>query len=196
MKNSIEKGLLGYNAYPNSSLEAGSVALYKLEDEYKLVTLMHLDVNERWYVTGDYEGYTVPDPTFYYIVFYGLEDILIFNPKYWSKIIKDGLVEKKEEIECVVSDYPFKEGKYTMTCTECNASFLGAKQQPFCKECCSTNATVSLLDTKTKSKKKRVRIKSKEHVSKMLKEAYTFGFEGMVEDIFNEWVDENLKKWQ
>ena len=30
----------------------------------------------------------------------------------------------------------------------------------------------------------------------MLKEAYTFGFEGMVEDIFNEWVDENLKKWQ
>lgn len=89
----------------------------------------------------------------------------------------------------------FKEGKYSMTCSDCNASFISGKNQPYCKECCRKYSTASLLTLKAE-KKKRVRVKSKEHVSRLLRDAYTYGTEGMVDDIFNEWSEKQLRKWQ
>jgi hypothetical protein len=195
MENKIEKGLLGYSGLTSKDLESGKLAILKDNSDYLKVTLIHKDISGAWNVSGDFNGTTVTDPTFYTILFYAESGIYNVNIKEWSKVIDKELIEQKEEIECVISDYPFKEGKYSMTCSECNAVFLGSKRQPFCKECCGKNSTASLLTLKA-DKKKRVRLKSKEHVSKLLHDAYIYGTEGMVDDIFNEWSEKQLKKWQ
>mgnify|MGYP003132837421 CR=1 FL=1 len=195
MKNKIEKGLLGCKALDRKQLYAGRVAILQDDKEFKIVTLIHLDVSGAWNVDGDYKGNTVVDPMFYTIQLFGETAIYNVNMKEYRKIIDNGMINSKEEIECAISTFPFKEGKYSMTCSDCNAVFLGAKNQPYCRECCNKYSTASLLST-PKLKAKRTRIKSKENVSKLLKDAYTYGTEGMLEDIFNEWSENQLKKWQ
>lgn len=195
MENKIEKGLLGYSGLTSKDLESGKLAILRDNNNYLKVTLIHKDISGAWNVSGDFNGNTVQDPTFYTILFYAESGIYNVNIKEWHKVIDKELIEQKEEIECVISDYPFKEGKYSMTCSECNSAFLGSKRQPYCKECCAKNSTASLLTLKA-DKKKRVRLKSKEHVSKLLNDAYKYGTEGMVDDIFNEWSEKQLKKWQ
>tara|TARA_R110002153_G_scaffold45847_2_gene129198 strand:- start:2662 stop:3249 length:588 start_codon:yes stop_codon:yes gene_type:complete len=195
MENKIEKGLLGYSALTPKDLESGKLAILRDDNKFLKVTLIHKDISDAWNVSGDFNGNTVPDPTFYAILFYAESGIYNVNIKEWHKVIDKKLIEQKEEIECVISDYPFKEGKYSMTCSECNAGFLGSKRQPYCKECCAKNSTASLLTLKA-DKIKRVRLQSKEHVSKLLNDAYTYGTEGMVDDIFNEWSEKQLKRWQ
>lgn len=108
MENKIEKGLLGYSGISTRDLESGKLAVLKNNNDYLKVTLIHKDVSGSWNVSGDLNGNTIPDPTFYTILFYAESGIYNVNIKEWNKVIDRGLIEDKEEVECVISDYPLK----------------------------------------------------------------------------------------
>jgi hypothetical protein len=176
-------------------IDSGATVLYDPEDGSQLQagTVEHIDSENRYYIMGTYESYTVPDPIlnrFVVVDNMSRQWPLKFND--WYKVIKNK-IPLHEERDWHVTPLKFREGKYHQCCTECNGYFLGAKSQPYCKPCCEELAYASITSEKKYVKEKRPRLINPNIVDIMLKECYQAGVDGVSWEQINKRVKNKLK---
>ena len=150
MKDRIEKGLITLQPLSSSSIESGTIGLVYVNSKAHIVTFEHVNSNGDWYVTGEGLSLTLSDHTAYTLA--TLAENKTSYPiavSSWRKIIKEDLlfISERSLHDFVITPYKFKEGKSVQTCTECLASFLAARSQPYCRTCCNNMATAQLKDS-------------------------------------------------
>jgi len=195
MKDRIEKGLITLQPLSSSSIESGTIGLVYVDSKAHIVTFEHVNSNGDWYVTGEELSLTLSDHTAYTLA--TLAENKTSYPiavKSWKKIIKKDLLNINERSlhDFIITPYKFKEGKSVQTCTECLASFLAARSQPYCRTCCNNMATAELKDSST-TKPKRPRIKTGMEIRQMAIDAYKLGLLGTDELDFQEWLMDKLR---
>ena len=174
MKDRIEKGLITLQPLSSSSIESGTIGLVYVNSKAHIVTFEHVNSNGDWYVTGEGLSLTLSDHTAYTLA--TLAENKTSYPiavSSWRKIIKEDLlfISERSLHDFVITPYKFKEGKSVQTCTECLASFLAARSQPYFRTCCNNMATAQLKDSST-AKPKIPRMKTDMEIRQIAIDAY------------------------
>jgi len=143
MKDKKVKGLIITEAYNTSDLEAGVVCIVKINNVFYIVTLMHIDTNGDWFVTGEYEGLVERERFFFKLIVMSKEGNFNIAFKYWKHILKN---ENFSDIEkdFIVKPLKFIKGDYHRECINCSSDFTADKKQPYCKKCCVEFSTAHL----------------------------------------------------
>lgn len=195
MQEFIINGIIVTEQISTSSLEAGTICLVQKDGHYHRVTIQHIDsVDGDWYVEGDFTGKISKLRTLFRISILTPEGSYPVALKEWKGIIKNNLFE--ESVVAVVTPFKFREGKYVQTCSECSASFLASKSQPFCKTCCNlmSTATIKKSEEIKTSTNKRPRMISSSKVKEIGLEAYNViatDPEIPIEE-YSQWLDKKI----
>ena len=138
-----------------SELEAGTVCLINKDSQYQRVTIQHIDQDGDWHVEGDYTGKISKLRDLLRISILTKEQTYPIALKEWKKIIKQKLLG--ENVKAKLKPYRFKTGTNIQTCTECTSSFVAAKSQPFCEQCCQEMSTALLAQKRRPIPRKQFR---------------------------------------
>lgn len=171
MEEYIINGVIITEPISTSSLEAGVYWLLNKENKYLIVNLLYLDTNGNWHVETDNNIEIVSNvKKFYKLSILTKENTYSIAFSDWKKIIKNNLIGKS--VTVAIIPYKFREGKSVQTCTECTSSFIAARSQPFCKNCCNEMSTAVLKNNIIPSINKRPRLVSKNIVKDICMETY------------------------
>jgi len=145
MQEYTTKGMVITEQIHTRNTEAGMVCLIHKNYKYHRVTLLHINNNHEWIVEGDYNG--VYKGELYKLSVLNNDANPVSFPigfSDWKYILKNHLIGHKE-VEFLIKPKVFNPGKYVNSCYECKCTFLAAKRQLFCKTCCSSLATATVV---------------------------------------------------
>lgn len=186
-KTAVELNTLGFvllTPMTKRELKEGQHAVMKKPGQpYHIGILSHINNEGLWVMDSQGEEVSGKPLMFRVNTPYGKHYI---HHKEWSYIINNHLLHSKVQI--VIKPLPFKDGKFTMTCSACYAHFRGSKSQPYCRHCCDTLATATLQP----GTKKKTRMYSGKKLRSVATEAFKLGKKDVSYDEFNNWLKDKL----
>jgi hypothetical protein len=194
MQEYIIKGTIITETMGISSIEAGTLCLLEKDEQFYCITIQHIDTKGDWYVEGDYTGTISRLKKLFKIAILTAEGSYPIAIKDWVKVIKRKLFG--HTVTAILKPYPFKEGKYVQTCTECTCSFIASKSQPFCKNCCEEMSTALIKETEEPaiSINKRPRLISQTKWTTICMDAYhLLNDKYLSEDEYKEWLNKQIQ---
>lgn len=173
------------------TVESGTVCIVNDEDTCVIATLMHIQPDGLW-VTD--HGKPVEEQFKLCVQTDDDEFPIVF--KDWKKVISAGLLGEGIKSKFELSpQHKFKPGKYVLTCGTCYASFLAAKNQPYCKACCHKDLVASIhkgIRAERPEKKAKAKLYRQGSVQAIATDAYHNGQSGMREEEFKIWLKNRL----
>lgn len=171
------------------NVEAGTVCLIKADSEYHRVTIMHINHNADWVVNGDYNGVVEQERPLYNLSALTTSDCIPIGFKDWKAIIKAGLIDVSGQT-FLIKPKQFKPGHNPQTCSNCHCTFLAARNQPLCKNCCNDLAIAYLHgDSKERSAEKKY---TRTFVEDFAHACYDRGWQNIPGNNFKEFIKEKL----
>lgn len=160
MENIIRKGYVTTVPMEADQIVSGTIAVLSNLGTYTLCTVKHITAEGYWSIHSSHNNGPVPPE--------GTLCILIIKDKdtdeqwpiklnQWKPVVRSGEINVDQVVDFEVIPTKFVEGFYNNICSLCNASFVGHKRQPICRECCDANAAARIITAgqkKTAKKKK------------------------------------------
>ena len=195
---SIIRGKIVLDTIDTRNIETGTIGLIAKDNRYYRVFVTHANMDKDWVVDGDYKGSISRDKSLLRLCVRTETGLTCpINMAELKTILKQDLIGK-DRIKFNIKPYKFKEGKYSCVCTDCNAYFPGSRSQPFCRKCCTSMSTAYLFNAKktTKSKPTTISIDSAKVIARNATNINFAAHKEDPDDVFDDWFNEQLKKWQ
>ena len=190
MENTIRKGHVITVPMKASQIASGTVAVLKNLDEYTLCTVQHLTAEGEWSIEWSHvNGPVPPNGVLCTLMAWDTESDMKWPIKLnqWKASLKSGEINSLVFVEFEVNPAKFVEGHYNQICSFCNASFVGYKRQPVCRECCDTFSTARIITDKKPTVKKS---KTKSYPESTILSAFVAGSIGGQD--WDNWKKNNL----
>ena len=198
MPESTIKGKVITEPISTGDIETGTVALFKKNEEYYVITVTHMNTDGDWMVDGDYKGKVERERPFFRLSVMTEERTYPIAVRDWSLLPKEIIVTNSELVFDLIP-FRYKGGKSIQTCSECSASFIASVSQPFCRKCCK-EMTVARLHKSTKKEKKidnkRPRMFKASRVRQIGLDAYDFitsDFVDLDQEDYIKWLDRQIQ---
>jgi hypothetical protein len=162
---------------------------YLIYDSEQLVSIVlsHVNTIGNW-ITQDNIEIITGETTLYKLQLLTTFDSYDIAYKHWPAIIKHKLIGSTTVFEIIPKK--FKEGKNVQTCSECHCTFLAAKSQPYCKNCCNKFALAYLIDNSKKID--NAKVYNRKFVEKIADHSYDMGAANLSVESHTKWLKEEL----
>ena len=190
MENTIRKGRVITVPLDDKDISSGTIAVLDVLGEYILCTVEHMTIDGEWSIVWSHvNGPVPPDGKLCTLM---AQELLTFDQwpiklNQWKSAVKSGEINAGEVVDFEVIPAKFVEGFYNQVCSLCNASFVGHKRQPTCRECCDANAAARIITNKKPTKKLK---KAKTYSESIVLSAFVTGSMGGQD--WTEWKKNNL----
>jgi hypothetical protein len=182
------KGTIITEQISTRNIEAGTVCLVNKNGKFHRITITHIDKEGNWIVEGDYNGSISKERNLFRLSILTPAQCIAISFADWKNIINNNLIGSENQ-EFIVKSHKFKEGNNIQTCSECTASFVASKSQPYCKRCCEKFSIAYL----TKDKKFIEKMFKKEFVINLAMESYIHGQKEIRPSEFKKWLNKELE---
>ncbi len=161
--------------------------LYIKNCDYSVIKLSHVNSNANW-VTEDGKELINKEHVLYVLYVITNSGIYTIAYKDWPIILKNNWIGIRQMFNIIPKK--FKPGKNVQTCSECHCTFLAAKFQPYCKNCCYKFSIAYLIDNlKTNTEEK---VYNRKFVEKIANLSYDMGSAKLSIESHTKWLKEEL----